>query len=57
MWSTHKEKKTYMYEHEIHRTWTPIEPISKDIQVGSKFSHIITITQFPIQLATNKYYT
>ncbi len=39
-----------MYEHEIHPTWTPIEPISKDIQIGSNSSHIITITQFPIQL-------
>jgi hypothetical protein len=37
-----------MYEHEIHHTWTPIELISKDIQVGSNSSHIITITQFPI---------
>ncbi len=41
-----------MYAHEIHPTWTPIEPISKDIQIGSNSSHIITRTQFPIQLAT-----
>ncbi len=39
-----------MYEHEIHPTWTLIEPISKDIQIGSNFS-TITKTQFPIQLA------
>ncbi len=39
-----------MYEHEIHPTWTPIEPISKDIQIGSN-SSTITKTQFPIQLA------
>ncbi len=38
-----------MYELEIHPIWTPIEPISKDIQIGSNFSHIIR-TQFPIQL-------
>jgi hypothetical protein len=45
-------KNAYLYEHEIHPTWTPIKPISKDIQVGSNSSYIITITQFPIQLAT-----
>jgi hypothetical protein len=37
-------KNAYLYEHEIHPTWTPIEPISKDIQVSSNSSHIITIT-------------
>jgi len=37
-------KKTHFYEHEIHPTWTPIEPISKDIQIGSKSYHIITKT-------------
>jgi hypothetical protein len=30
---------------------TPIEPISKDIQIGSNSTHIITRIQFPIQLA------
>ncbi len=39
-----------MYEHKIHPTWTPIEPIFKDIQIGSNFPHIMTRTQFPIQL-------
>ncbi len=39
-----------MYEHEIHPTWTPIEPISKDIQIGWNSPHIITRTQFPIQV-------
>jgi hypothetical protein len=39
-----------LYEHEKHPTWTLIEPISKDIQIGSNFPHIITRTQFPIQL-------
>jgi hypothetical protein len=42
-------KNTHLYEHEIHPTWTPIEPISKDIQIGSNFFHIITRKQFPIQ--------
>jgi hypothetical protein len=26
-------KNAHLYEHEIHLTWTPIEPISKDIQI------------------------
>jgi hypothetical protein len=43
-------KNAHLYEHEIHPTWTPIEPISKDIQIGSS-SYIITKTQFSIQLA------
>jgi hypothetical protein len=43
-------KNAHLYEHEMHPTWTPIEPISKDIQIGSNSSHIITKTQFPIQL-------
>jgi hypothetical protein len=30
--------------------WTPIEPIFKDIQIGSNSTHIITRMQFPIQL-------
>jgi hypothetical protein len=43
-------KNAHLYGHEIHPTWTPIEPISKDIQIGSNSSHIITRTLFPIQL-------
>ncbi len=35
-------KNAHLYEHEIYPTWTPIEPISKDIQIGSNSSHIIT---------------
>jgi len=45
-----KIKNAHLYEHEIHLTWTPIEPISKDIQTGSNSPHIITRTQFPIQV-------
>jgi hypothetical protein len=44
-----KIKNAHLYEHEIHPTWTLIKPISKDIQIGSNSSHIIIITQFPIQ--------
>jgi len=47
-----KTKNAHLYEHEIHPTWTLIEPISKDIQIGSNSSHIITIIQFLIQLVT-----
>ncbi len=46
-----RTKNAHLYEREIHPTWTPIESISKDIQIGSNFSHIIK-TQFSIQLAT-----
>jgi hypothetical protein len=28
-------KNAHLYEHEIHCTWTPIKPTSKDIQIGS----------------------
>jgi len=44
-------KNAHLYELEIHPTWTPIESISKDIQIGSNVSHTIR-TQFSIQLAT-----
>jgi hypothetical protein len=54
MWSTHKNKNAHLYEHEIHPTWTPIKPIFKDIQIGSKFYHIIIKTQLPIQLTTTR---
>ncbi len=30
--------------------WTPIEPMFKDIQIGSNSTYIITRMQFPIQL-------
>jgi hypothetical protein len=39
-------KNAHLYENEIHPTWTPIKPIYKDIQIGSKSFHIIRITQF-----------
>jgi hypothetical protein len=37
-------KNAHLYEHEIHLTLTPIETISKDIQIGSNSSHIIPRT-------------
>jgi hypothetical protein len=43
-------KNAHLYE--IHPTWTQIEPMSKDIHIGSNSSHIITRTQFSIQLAS-----
>ncbi len=45
-------KNAHLYEHEIHLAWTPIEPIFKDIKIGSNSFHFIIKTQFPIQLAT-----
>jgi hypothetical protein len=45
-------RTTHFYEHKIHPTWTPIEPMFKDIQIGSNSTHIITRMQFPIQLVT-----
>ncbi len=47
-------KNAHLYEHEIHPTWTPIKPISKDIQIGSNYFPIITRTQFPIQLVATR---
>jgi hypothetical protein len=45
-----RTKNGHFYEQKIHRMWTPIKPISKDIQIGSNSIHIITKIQFPIQL-------
>jgi len=52
-----KIRNAHLYEHEIHPTWTPIKPISKKIQIGSKKFHIITKTQFLIEIDCNMYYT
>ncbi len=46
-------KNAHLYENEIYLTWTPIKPISKDIQIGSKSFHIIRKAQFPIQVVTS----
>jgi hypothetical protein len=52
MWSTTIINNAHLYELEIHPTWTSIELIFKDIQIGSNSFHIITRTLFPIQLVT-----
>ncbi len=39
-----------MYTTHIHETWTLIQPISKEIQIKANSSHLITHTQYPIQL-------
>jgi hypothetical protein len=46
-----RTKNAHFYEHKIQPTWTPIEHIFKDIQIGSNSTYIITRMQFPIQLA------
>jgi hypothetical protein len=52
-----KIRNAHLYEHEIHPPWTLIKPISKKIQIGFIFFHIVTKTQFPIQIDCNMYYT
>jgi hypothetical protein len=42
----------HLYTTKIPKHWTPIQPISKEIQVGANSSHVITHTQYPIQPAT-----
>ncbi len=37
-----------LYTNNILKHWTPIQPISKEIQVGDNSSQIITCTQYPI---------
>jgi len=37
-------KNAHLYEHEIYPAWTPVKPISKYIQIGSIFFHIIIKT-------------
>jgi hypothetical protein len=37
-----RTKNAHFYEHKMHPTWTPIEPIFKDIQIGSNSTHTIT---------------
>jgi hypothetical protein len=49
-----RKKSTHLYANNIQPNWTPIEPIIKDIRIGKIQSHIITIIQFPIQLAATR---
>jgi hypothetical protein len=37
----------HLYTTKIPKHWTPIQPISKEIQVGANSSHVITHTQYP----------
>jgi len=44
---------TYLYQDKsIDPTWTSIEHQTKEIQIGTNETHLITRIQFPIQLAT-----
>jgi hypothetical protein len=43
-----------LYTTHIHETWTPIQPISKEIQIRKNSSHLITSTRYPIELATTR---
>ena len=47
-------KNNHLYTQEIHPTLTPIEPIFKEIKIGSNSNHIIIRTQFPIQLVVDR---
>jgi hypothetical protein len=39
----------HLYPTNIPKHWTPIQPISKEIQVGVNSSHVITRTQYQRQ--------
>jgi hypothetical protein len=41
----------------ISHAWTPIELTSKDIQIGSNSTHIITRMQISYSIGHNTYYT
>jgi hypothetical protein len=45
-----KIQNRHLYTTHIHETWTLIQPISKETQVGANLSHLITRIQYPIQL-------
>jgi hypothetical protein len=49
-----REKYCHYYDNNIESKWTPIEPIIKDVKVDKSHSFIITMIQFPIQLAIEK---
>jgi len=48
--STTRIWNQHLYTTNIPKHWTPIQPISKEIQVGVNSSHVITCTQYLIQL-------
>jgi hypothetical protein len=43
-------KNQHLYSAKFEHTWTPIQPISKEIQIGVNSSHLMTRMQFPVQL-------
>lgn len=36
----------------MHKNWTPISQITKEIQIGNNISYTFTRKQFPIQAAS-----
>jgi hypothetical protein len=48
---TTRIRNQQLYTTNIPKHWTPIQPISKEIQVGAYSNHVITHTHYPIQLA------
>jgi hypothetical protein len=51
-----RTKNAHFYEHKIHPTWTPIESISKDIQIGSKFNSYYNKDVISYSISCKKYY-
>jgi hypothetical protein len=49
---TTRIRKQHLYTTNIPKHQTPIQPISKEIQVGAKSNHVITDIHYPIQLDT-----
>jgi hypothetical protein len=48
-WSITRIQNWHLYTTHIHETWTSIQLIFKEIQVGANSNHLITCTQYPIQ--------
>jgi len=51
-----RTKNAHFYEHKIHPTWTPIESISKDIQIGSKFNSYYNKDVISYSISCKTYY-
>jgi hypothetical protein len=52
--STTRIRNQHSYPTNIPKHWTPIQPIYKEIQVDANSSHVITCTQYQIQLPTTR---
>jgi hypothetical protein len=48
---TTRIQNQHLYTTNIPKHWTPIQPISKEIQVGANSNHVVTCTHYPIQVA------